>query len=89
MENKCGNCKYFNCYYTIFHGRLSKSGGHCIHDEVYSHIRKGHFTERVNCEFWEDKSALIAERKNDIIKDIHAIKNRLDDIVKILSLDSE
>ncbi len=89
MEHNCENCKYFNSYYTIFHGKLSKSGGHCVHDKVYSAKGKLSFTPRSDCEFWEDKSELVEERRTDIIKDLRAMKARLEDIVKILSVDNE
>lgn len=88
-EHKCENCKYFNCYYTIFHNSLLKSGGHCVHDKVYSARTKKRFIPRENCEFWEDNSSRTEERRNNILKDLRAMKRRLDDIVKILSIDKK
>ena len=89
MENKCETCKYFNCYYTIFKSNLLTAGGFCVHDKVYSARTKKNFIPRTNCEFWEDKSARIEQRRTDIIKALRLMKRRLDDIVKILSIYNE
>ena len=91
MEQKksCSNCKFFILHYIIDRTRFKGINcGHCYNRRLSGKTNRN-FPFLTGCEKWEPDEENKIERKQDIIKTIEQMCERLDHIEQILTEDTK
>lgn len=89
IEQKCSNCKFYVAHYIKRYSQLIEIKGHCANGEWSKINRRNDYRLHDNCPFWEHEISKIKERRERVEDAIRGIKERLEEMLFILTDDTK